>query len=1030
MSLRRRTTKGVFKLKKHSKRLRGAACALSAALALSAVPFSALPAVSAADDAYYLRGDVIENDGVTNKDALAIQKYKLNLSELDENQLLAADANADDQVNMADAVAIMQWVLTGDRTHHVGEYVRISDGKAGTLGKSVSSTDTIYVTGYTAEADGNYKLRLNVKNNTGAESLSSVMVNDEMFQTPFVIPEGESETIVIIELKAGENIIRIESDRAVSISPDSEVFRTSNNPDPKVPVEYIPLTSTTTSTTETSTTTTTTTTTSTTTTTTTTAPPLQERYYAIEAQTHKGWEENTNSGFAGTAYFNYDNAIGGYVEWTVEVPEDGNYTADMRYSNGSNTNRPIKLIVNGDREYGQYLDFNGTGSWTEWDDVKTTVALRKGKNTIKAYATTSGGGPNMDYLEITNADTAAPHDRAENGMRVEKLDRGVSAAYTGNGVLVSWRLLATDNSETTFDLWRIRSDDDHTKLGTFTMKDASNYFDKDGTATDKYTIDAYVNGERTEYAQFSTNYSTKNSGQSGAYFDIATQTPPGGTTPDGVAYTYTENDCSVGDVDGDGQYEIIVKWDPSNSHDNADAGYTGNVILDCYKLDGKLLWRIDLGKNIRAGAHYTQFMVYDFDGDGKAEMICKTADGTKDGAGVVIGNGNADYRDTTPMKLRNGSYAPSGRIISGPEYLTLFDGETGKALDTIDFQAARGEVSSWGDTWGNRCDRFTGCVAYLDGINPYACFGRGYYERTTMTTYKVENKKLKLNWKWDTGTNKSVIGYGDGNHHCMAADVDQDGRQEIVIGSAVLNEDGTVLNATGLAHGDAMHIGDFDPSNPGLEIFQCLEDKTSPSGKDVGFGIILRDAATARVLYRETASGDTGRAICDNIVTGNGGAEMNGSHSGNVYSCTGSHGVVCEWKDITKWGQNFLVYWSDVLERAVMDRAMVDQYGKGRVFTGDGVEYNNYTKSNPCLTCDLTGDWREEIIMRKSGGGLRVFTTTFESKYNIYTLMHNPQYRVQIASQNNGYNQPPHTDFYLDTTEYVRPEEPDVWCIK
>lgn len=243
-------------MKKHSKRLRGAACALSAALALSAVPFSALPAVSAADDAYYLRGDVIENDGVTNKDALAIQKYKLNLSELDENQLLAADANADDQVNMADAVAIMQWVLTGDRTHHVGEYVRISDGKAGTLGKSVSSTDTIYVTGYTAEADGNYKLRLNVKNNTGAESLSSVMVNDEMFQTPFVIPEGESETIVIIELKAGENIIRIESDRAVSISPDSEVFRTSNNPDPKVPVEYIPITSTTTSTTRSTTTTT------------------------------------------------------------------------------------------------------------------------------------------------------------------------------------------------------------------------------------------------------------------------------------------------------------------------------------------------------------------------------------------------------------------------------------------------------------------------------------------------------------------------------------------------------------------------------------------------------------------------------------------------------------------------------------------------------------------------------------------------------------------------------------------------------
>ncbi|MBR4627626.1 MAG: carbohydrate-binding protein [Ruminococcus sp.] len=1017
-------------MKKYSGRLKGAACAVSAALALSALPFVSSAAV-AADADYFLRGDVVDNDGITNKDALAIQKYKLNLSTLDDTQLIAADANADGQVNMADAVAIMQSVLSDRRELHVGEYARFSDGKSGVVGGDKTGALSRFIFDYEAEEEGNYKLRLNTANGYSFDVAGTITGNYGYEYTPFVIKPGVNETIVIVRLEKGKNTIDLSMELPVQIAPASEIYRTVNNPDPTEPIPYDPGTSTTSTTTETSTITSTTTTTSvtTTTTTTTTAPPVQARYYAVEADTHKGWEESTNAGFAGTAYINYDNCIGSYVEWTVEVPEDGNYEADFRYANGSAVNRPVKLIVNGDREYGQYLDFNGTGAWTTWDDVKTTVALKKGKNTIKAYATTSGGGPNIDYLELTNTDGSAPHDKATSGMRVEKLNRGVSAAYTGSGVLVSWRLLATDNEQTTFDLWRITPADVRTKLGTFTMKDASNYFDKDGTAADKYTIDTYVNGECTEFAQFSTNYSTKNSGQSGAYFDINTQTPPGGTTPDGVAYTYTENDCSVGDVDGDGEYEVIVKWDPSNSHDNADAGYTGNVIIDCYKLDSTLLWRIDLGKNIRAGAHYTQFMVYDFDGDGKAEMICKTADGTKDGAGNVIGNGNADYRDSTKMKLRDGSYAPSGRILSGPEYLTLFDGQTGKALDTIDFEPAREEVSSWGDTYGNRCDRFTGCVAYLDGVNPYACFGRGYYERTTMATYKVENKKLKLNWKWDTGTNKSVLGYGDGNHHCMAADVDQDGRQEIVLGSAVLNGDGKVLYSTQMAHGDAIHIGDFDPTNPGLEIFQCLEDENHPNGNSVGFGILLRDAATGRTLFRETAAGDTGRCICDNLITGNGGAEMNGSHSGNVYSCTGDHKTVCAWSDITKWGQNSLVYWTDVLERAVLDRTMADQYGKGRVFTGDGVTYNNYTKSNACLTCDLTGDWREEMIFRKGDGGLRVFTTTFESKYNIYSLMHNPQYRTQIASQNNGYNQPPHTDYYIDTTEYVRPEEPDVWTI-
>ena len=259
----------------------------------------------------------------------------------------------------------------------------------------------------------------------------------------------------------------------------------------------------------------------------------------------------------------------------------------------------------------------------------------------------------------------------------------------------------------------------------------------------------------------------------------------------------------------------------------------------------------------------------------------------------------------------------------------------------------------------------------------------------------------------------------------MAADVDGDGKDEVVYGSGVIDDNGELLYTTGLAHGDAIHIGDFDLSNPGLEIFQCLEDQTHPNGTAINFGVILRDAKTGKALFRETAGGDTGRCVADNLIAGNEGAEMCGSHNGVVYSCMGDHATVCNWSDITKWGQNSVIYWTDVLERAVLDRAMVDQYGKGRVFTGDSASYNNYSKSNMCLTCDLTGDWREEIIARNSSGGLRVFTTTFSTTYNNYCLMHNPQYRVQVASQNNGYNQPPHTDYFLGTG-YDLPVPPEV----
>lgn len=991
------------------KLLRGTAGFMSAVVTAASLTSAVPSAASSQPDGFYLRGDVVNNDGITNKDALSVQRYMLGLEELTDEQLIPADSNADGFVNLADAVNIMQWNISPKKQSRVGEYIRQGkiNGEIFEVNAPQTGTDLVF----NAECDGNYKFRIKYTNLNGEMSYR-VFVNGSNMYTPVELVSADSgdsaEAVCVIELLSGENRIEIVTEKNGSEAhiETVEICRSLNEADTMY-MDSVTSTHTTSSTTAT---------------TTTTAPPqpVAERYYAVDAEIYDGIEETVNSGFAGEAYVNYNNVTGSYVNWTINVPEDGNYSISFRFANGTETNRPVRINVNGGKEC-CYVDFNGTGDWTQWETNSVVLALKAGTNTIKATATTANGGPNMDYIEVIKTDMPAVEMEApKDGVRVENLNRGVSAAYTGSGVLVSWRILGTDSENTTFKLFK---NGQQPPIYEGTLNDASCFLDKNGKATDWYTIDTYVGSECTEFAQASINLTNKNSGQSGAYFDIPLNTPPGGTTPKGEAYTYTANDCSVGDIDGDGQYEIFVKWDPSNSQDNANAGYTGNVYIDCYTLSGKQLWRVDLGKNIRAGAHYTQFMVYDFDGDNKAEMICKTADGTVDGTGKVIGDGSADYRMSGQVSGKRGD--PTGKILSGPEYLTLFDGATGKALDTIEYKPSRGDADAWGDQYGNRVDRFTACVAYLDGTTPSAVFGRGYYSRSALTAYNVVNGRLQEYWAYDTGHNSSAAGYANGNHHILAADVDGDGRQEVVVGSAVVDDNGKLLYSSGLGHGDAIHVGDFDPSNPGVEIFQCHEEGNKDAG--TGYGISLRDGKTGKLLFRQEAGGDTGRCIADNLIAGNAGAEMVGSHNSIVYSAAGSHNQVAAWADITKWGMNSVVYWSDVLERAVLDRTMVDQHGKGRVFTGDGVDYNNYSKSNACLTADIFGDWREELIFRKAdGSGLRVFATTFETQYPIYTLMHNPQYRVQVASENNGYNQPPHVDYFLGTG-YDLPKAPEVY---
>ncbi|MDE5772353.1 MAG: carbohydrate-binding protein [Ruminococcus sp.] len=729
-------------------------------------------------------------------------------------------------------------------------------------------------------------------------------------------------------------------------------------------------------------------------------------YPAIDAQINEGVTETVNSGFKNPAYVNLDNKVGSSMTWTVDVEESGNYKLTFRNANGGKSDRSMKLNISGNADSWK-VAFPVTDGWTTWVDSKIVVPLSAGTQTITLTSITADGGPNLDYmaLEKTDADIQQPEKAEiipEGAKQIEALSRGLITANTGKGILTSWRILATDSADTTFKLYK-----NGTLLKEFDKDSASNYLDSTGTVNDEYTIETYENGVKTDTAKASAVLGNKNSGQSGAYFDIPLDVPSEKTMPDGSTCTYTPNDASVGDVDGDGEYEIILKWDPSNSQDNSKNGYTGNVLLDCYKMDGTKLWRIDLGVNIRAGAHYTQFMVYDYDGDGKAELVCKTSDGTVDGKGKVIGDASADYRSS------------AGRMLTGNEYLTLFDGQTGAALDTINYKPGRGNIEDWGDNYGNRVDRFVAATAYLDGKTPSVVMGRGYYTRMAVTAYDVVDKKLVERWAYDTGYDSSVAGYGDGNHNCMAADVDGDGKDEIVMGSAVIDDNGKLLYTSGFGHGDALHVGDFDPNNPGLEIFMCHEEEKS------GYGISFRDGETGKILFHETATGDTGRCLADNIIAGNDSAEMVGSHNSVVYNTSGEK--VCNWSDITKWGQNSVVYWTDTLERAVMDRTMIDQYGKGRVFTGDGVTSNNASKSNASISCDLFGDWREEIVFPTSDGtALRVFTTTYSTDYKIYTLMHNPQYRTQVAGQNVGYNQPPHTDYFLGTG-YDLPTFPNVY---
>lgn len=606
---------------------------------------------------------------------------------------------------------------------------------------------------------------------------------------------------------------------------------------------------------------------------------------------------------------------------------------------------------------------------------------------IRAYAVNGGSVTYGNTLKVNTL--SLPDAAVSTPKQMEYLTRGVVAVRKSAAeVFISWRLLGTDPSGISFNLYR-----DSVKLNSAPIVTSTNFIDST-SANGRYVVKPLINGvEQAGSAPVSIWANNQ--------LIIPIQKPSDGITRDSVSYNYSANDCSVGDVDGDGEYEIFVKWDPSKLNHNS-GGYSGNQIIDCYKMNGTRLWRIDLGRNINAGPHFTQFMVYDLDGDGKAEMACKTADGTIDGTGTIIGDALADYRNS------------SGWVHTGPEFLTVFNGLTGAAMATVNYQPARGNISDWGDNYGNRADRFLSAVAYLDGSHPSLIIGRGYYDKLVRAAYDWRDGQLTLRWVFDSKdpSKPGNAAYSSqGNHQMTIGDVDGDGKDEVINGSSAIDDDGTRLWTYGYGHGDALHMTDMDPEKPGMEIWQCLE---SP-GQYSPYGLRLNDARTGETIFGVPTTGDVGRAMAADIDPAHKGYEIWGS-AGNLYNVKG------EQISTNKPSYNCGIWWDGDLARELLDGNVMDKWrpatnSMGRLFTiyqAAPVSSSNDTKKNIGLTADLLGDWREEMIFRRSDNtALVLFTTNIPTEHRIYTLMHDPQYRTAVAWQNSGYNQPPYPSFYL-----------------
>jgi rhamnogalacturonan endolyase len=579
--------------------------------------------------------------------------------------------------------------------------------------------------------------------------------------------------------------------------------------------------------------------------------------------------------------------------------------------------------------------------------------------------------------------------------QMENLDRGTVAVKVSGGVYVGWRMLGyeydTTASNVSYNLYR-----DGTKIATVT--DSTNYLDASGTTSSKYTVSPVI--KDTEGAQ-----SSPVGVWAQQYLRIPLQVPATGSN----GGTYSANDASTGDLDGDGKLDIVLKWDPSNAKDSSQSGATDPCLIDGYTLDGKYLWRINVGKNIRAGAHDTQFSVYDFDGDGKAEIALKTAPGTKDGTGAYLKTGPAAGADNT--KDYRGS---NGMALGGPEWFTVFDGKTGAELATVDYPVPYGGAN-WGDPdpdQANRSHRYNGGVSFVSDTStgksasgrPSIITQRGYYTRMTITAFNWRSSSLTKVWTFDSNKSGNSAAAGQGCHSLMTADVDGDGAMELIPGASTINSDGTFRCSTNMGHGDALHVGILIKGK-GIQVFMPHE---GTGGSD------SHDASTCAFNYKITGGDDNGRGVADWVGTSSASsASCSSSKDGNLFCGDGSSGA-------SSAGSNFLIYWSADTVRSPLDGTALPGVSTS------GTSSCNGTKNTPTLTADLLGDWREELVARETdNSALRIYTTTNLTKRRIYTLMHDPTYRMQVSFEQTSYNQPPHPGFMIGPG-MPDPPKPDI----
>jgi autotransporter-associated beta strand protein len=598
----------------------------------------------------------------------------------------------------------------------------------------------------------------------------------------------------------------------------------------------------------------------------------------------------------------------------------------------------------------------------------------------------------------------------------DKLDRGLVAIKTSNGVFCSWRVNAEEYYDVTYNLYRngVKVNDQPLSV--------SNYTDVSGSTTDTYTVRPVVKGKE----QSSTETAAKVLDND--YVEIA---KPKRLSNDGktdVTDVYQPNDATIADVDGDGQMELIVKQicttdDPKNKPDGPDFDR-----IEVFKLNGQLLWWIDCGPNLCDFQHNeTNIAAYDWDGDGKAECIMRAADGTTihtaTGKTIVIGDKTKNYR----ADCQNGSMSEYF-VHSGSEFLLYMNGQTGEPYqigpsehpDYMDYPLKRledGETDlkkAWGDGYGHRSSKNFFGAPYLDGHKPSIFLARGIYTRHKMIALDVDpaSHQLTTRWRWNCNTPGSAW-YGQGYHNYSIADVDWDGRDEICFGSMVIDDNGKGLSTTGLGHGDAQHVGNFDPYRHGQEIFACNED--APSNN-------YRDATTSKIYYRLAGGSDDGRSMMGNFTDKVPGAIGSSGHDTPVSAVTAKH-IGDSRND---FDLNFRIYWDgDLLEETLNGTEVrnstfrIHKYGAGDIKTLDGSLSNNDTKATPCFQGDIFGDWREEVVARTADNKIRIYTTTDPTEYRNCTLLSDKQYRNAMVWQMNGYNQPPHVSYFLGKMEGI-----------